>query len=110
MQGVAAFPILATAPALASEKRSVEEMLSKGLAGIQLPFEPAHLELVNLSHSIDGALHHVKAVVCLSWPPGMRRRPFGAMGPNSEHVVHDLLDQIAGYFSRGAPSIVQPRV
>lgn len=105
LYAVTAVPVLSGGLFVMVSQTSHEDRLRRALADIRLPFAPGHLELIGFEHVTDGLMHHMRAVVCLTWAQGFRRKPFAASGTRPEPLLEDLVGQVDGYF----PSLASRR-
>lgn len=71
------------------------QSVQAALDALDLPFAPARLDLIDLSHVQKDGRDHLDAVVRLTWTPGMRQSTFKAQGADPAQAVAALLEEIA---------------
>lgn len=79
-----------------------EALLRQALDELPLPFSPARLELLRLEQADDRGRTRLKALVRLTWAPGMRQRGFDATGDTPDDALAILLDRIGTTFAAAA--------
>ena len=88
-----AVPVALGALGLVGFSTSPEQALRRAIARMPLPF-PGRLELVRFE---ERAGQEMQIVLRLTWPPGMRQRPFKALGQTPEANIAALSGQIENW-------------
>jgi hypothetical protein len=76
-----------------------EEQLRAALAGMELPFAPARMELVRFARTQEAGDVRLDAVVALHWAPGTRRRGFSVRAGDPRTALPELIAAVRDTFS-----------
>jgi hypothetical protein len=98
---IGASPAILHLPTLAHAHPETD--LRTRLAAIRLPFAPAQIDLVDILHETDRAgMHHMRALVRLTWSPGMRQHYFTASGATPELAINAIASGVYQGFCAAA--------
>lgn len=81
-------------PRMALAAENAETILSARLAALRLPFAPARLDLMQVTHQQQAGLHQIRALIRLTWAPGMRQHYFSAQDSDLEAAASELVMQL----------------
>lgn len=75
-------------------EQDAKSLLEKALTRIDLPAQPARLELIRFEQGRQDHQLHMEAVIQMTWSPGFRRHRIEADGSDPAEAVDNIVQKI----------------
>ncbi|MEM8580244.1 MAG: hypothetical protein AAGF50_03485 [Pseudomonadota bacterium] len=89
-------------PRAVDHASTAEAEFRTALERMILPFSPYRLDLLDFVQGERGGLYTMRALVRLTWRPGLRQAYFTASGSDPRLIVDDLTAQVQANFGAAA--------